>query len=701
MMDKKLIVLQFYTLVITIFQLSVIQLCSGELLGSIFGSPLVTDLQNDRIDVLNKLLSPKVLPVGGNVVAYELLQTLSTRAIQSGIFDTVGQFGTVVRSFLGPLTLPYSLDFDRAAKTERMYDYVIVGAGSAGSTLAARLTEDEDVTVLVIEAGGEESHFNNVPIFAVLTQRTDIDWGYYSVPQTRSARGLNNKQIPASRGKVVGGSSSINLMIYSRGNPIDYERWQELGATGWNSSAMDPYFVKMENTTDPTSQPGYHGTTGPLTISTVSETFPVDSAFHEGLKQYGLKIGDYNANDQERFQYSPFTIRDGRRCSTGRAYLGPASSRKNLDILLFSRVTKIIFDDDKRAIGVEFTNSEKDYQVFARKKVIISTGGIATPQLLMLSGIGPRDQLEKFNIPIVHESPGVGNNLQDHPFTFFLFTTKADTSILLARDLIPNLAVYSATHKGRFASSGANVVGFYRSKFANDSRPDLQIYEFAYSFGGGAPDFYLGYIFNFDRQTLVNYALPNTFSDGTAYVISLVKPRSTGTIKLASSNIRDPPLIDFNFFTDPRDLDAMAEGCRLVLNISMTPSMQTVEPRRYNSTLPGCEQYPLDSNDYLKCLIQTITYTLWHSVGTASMGLASNPLAVVSPDLHVHGVKDLMVVDTSVMPAITTGNTNTPTIAIAERVADMLKGRVLRAKSLPYTDEYEYINDYVPYQIDD
>ncbi|XP_025018352.1 glucose dehydrogenase [FAD, quinone]-like [Tetranychus urticae] len=489
-------------------------------------------------------------------------------------------------------------------------------------------------------------------------------------------------------------------MLYVRGNQLDYDRWQELGAAGWNSSAMNPYFVKMEDSRDSKREPGYHGTKGPMTISELNDPFEADTAILEGAREYGFNIGDYNGADQMRFQYGSHYIRDGRRCSTGRGYLGPASSRRNLDILLHSRADKIIFNG-KRAIGVAFTSNKKDYQVFARNAVIISTGAIATPQLLMLSGIGPKDQLEKFNIPIVHESPGVGNNLQDHLFTLLLFRTNYGTSFAVERvDTVKSLVEYETSHTGPFASSGLNVNGFWRSKYADDSRPDIQFQAQSISLGNALSSYYLSYLFNINRETYVKYVLPNTNKDATIILVTLVRPRNTGTIKLASSDIKDSPLIDFNFFTDPRDLDATVEGCKLFLNISKTEAMKSVGAERFDSPLPGCEQYPLDSDDYLRCLMQTLTFTLWHSIGTAKMGSRGDPMAVVSPDLLVHGVENLMVIDTSVMPEITTGNTATPTIAIAERAADMIKGRVLRPQSLPFTDEDDIISDYVPYRID-
>ncbi|XP_015783879.1 uncharacterized protein LOC107361554 [Tetranychus urticae] len=678
-------------------------LLSVHLLGAQFSIPSITSeitkLRDARIEFFNKFLNS--IPIPEKASKQVLLRKVSGKAFNSELIDAASQLETIIASPHGPIASPYSLDFDLPSNNNNTYDYVIVGAGAAGSTVAARLTEDPSVRVLVIEAGGKENNFNNIPLFALLQQKTPIDWGYYSTPQTRSAQGLNDDQIPASRGKVVGGSTSINFMLYVRGNPSDYDKWQELGATGWNYSAMAPYFVKMEDSRDSKSDPGYHGTKGPMTISELNDPFEADTALLEGAREYGLNIGDYNGADQMRFQYGSHYIRDGKRCSTGRAYLGPASSRPNLDIFLYSRVNKVIFDG-KRAIGVEFTNSEKDYQVFARTKVIICAGGIATPQLLMLSGIGPRDQLEKFNISIVHESPGVGNNLQDHIFTILFFRTNYGTSFVPDRiDAAKSFVEYVTTHNGSFTSSGLNVNGFWRSKYADDSRPDIQIQAESLGLGNVLANYYLGYLFNIDKQTLLKYFMPNAETDGTIVLMTLVRPRNTGTIKLASSDPRDPPLIDFNFFTNPRDLAAMVEGCKLVLNISKTQAMQSVGAEFFNSPLPGCEQYQFESDDYLRCLIQTLTFTIWHSIGTAKMGSPDDPMAVVSPDLLVHGVDNLMVIDTSVMPEIPTGNTAAPTIALAERAADMLRGRVLRPQSLPFTDEEDIISDYVPYQIND
>ncbi|XP_015783817.1 uncharacterized protein LOC107361494 [Tetranychus urticae] len=570
----------------------------------------ITPFEDLSIEVFKKFLDS--IPVSGDVPDYDSMQKVSGKAFNSEMVETANQLSTIIASPLGPIASPYSLDVDRPSNNNNTYDYVIVGAGAAGSTVAARLTEDPNIRVLVIEAGGKENNFNNIPLFALLQQRTLIDWGYFSTPQTRSAQGLKNHQISTSRGKVVGGSSSINFMLYVRGNQLDYDKWQELGAAGWNSSAMNPYFVKMEDSRDSKREPGYHGTKGPMTISELNDPFEADTAILEGAREYGFNIGDYNGADQMRFQYGSHYIRDGRRCSTGRGYLGPASSRRNLDILLHSRADKIIFNG-KRAIGVAFTSNKKDYQVFARNAVIISTGAIATPQLLMLSGIGPKDQLEKFNIPIVHESPGVGNNLQDHLFTLLLFRTNYGTSFAVERvDTVKSLVEYETSHTGPFASSGLNVNGFWRSKYADDSRPDIQFQAQSISLGNALSSYYLSYLFNINRETYVKYVLPNTNKDATIILVTLVRPRNTGTIKLASSDIKDSPLIDFNFFTDPRDLDATVEGCKLFLNISKTEAMKSIGAERFDSPLPGCEQYPLIHNvlKHISWLMHTFTSKL-------------------------------------------------------------------------------------------
>nr|AYV88989.1 glucose dehydrogenase [Tetranychus truncatus] len=653
----------------------------GQLLSSAF-----TRFRDFRTNLIGGILGRT--PISGDMMSYTALTGAAQNIGNSQSLEIARQFMTVVASSFGPLAVPYSLDFTLSRTINETYDYIIVGGGSAGATLAARLSENPNIRILLLEAGGEENILSTIPIAAFLLQKSTLDWSYQSVPQSRAAFGLNGNRIPCPRGKAVGGGSSINYMLYVRGNKMDYDRWGQLGAAGWNYSSVSPYFIKMEGSRDPQGDPGYHGTTGPLTVTPLQDTFDVDKAFLEGVRQYGLKVGDLNGEDQEKFMYSRFTIRDGKRCSTARAYLGPASGRRNLHVVIFARVNKVLFDANKRAIGVEFDKDGGKFQVFARQEVILSAGALNTPQLLMLSGIGPREQLAKFNIPLVQHSPGVGNNLQEHAFTLLMFTTKFGSSFVYTRiRTAVDAAKYAFGGTGSFASPGLNVIGFWRSPLAYDARPDIQIHELDYIPGGSFPNFVLGYILNLNRDVLFKYLAPYSLSDGTMYAVTLVRPRSTGTVRLASANPRDAPIIDYNLFQDPRDLEAMVQGCKLILNITQTPAMRAIDTKQFNTPLIPCSRYPFNSDPYLRCLVQTLTYTIYHPTSTAKMGNDDDQMAVLDPYLRVRGVAGLRVIDASAMPEVPTGNTNVPTIVLAERAADLIKGQTLKPRSLPYSSQ--------------
>lgn len=396
----------------------------------------------------------------------------------------------VAEGLFGPP--PYPL---RSKSSPRQaYDYVIVGGGSAGCVLAGRLSEDPDVTVLIIEAGGEESGFSALPLSALFLRKSKRDWGFETAMQATAARGLRGQAVPVPQGKCIGGGSAINGMIYSRGNPRDYDRWAELGAENWSWADVFPYFVKSESKIlDKRYQSEYHGTRGPLTVSTPVDPLPTDILYFEGIKEAGLNFGDYNGDDQARFNYADFTIRNGTRCSTARAYLGPAYGRPNLDIMLNSEASRVIFDN-KRAFGVMFERENKMHVVRARKEVIISAGTYNTPKLLMLSGIGARNELQKHGIPVLVDLPGVGHNLQDHVHTLMPYSTKPKTSVVYTRiDQTAEAALrFVRNRTGIFTLPASEVIGFYRTPAARDERPDIEVHQTSVLLGGAFPNPLLG-----------------------------------------------------------------------------------------------------------------------------------------------------------------------------------------------------------------
>lgn len=402
---------------------------------------------------------------------------------------------SLISSVIGPIGLAtYSLETILPALVKPSYDYIVIGGGTAGSVLANRLSEDGKNRVLLIEAGSKEPDINSIPFVHQFLRKTDTDWSYQSTPQVRSGWGLKGHKIPIPRGKMIGGSSSQGSMIYSRGSPKDYDRWKSLGVNGWSFADVFPYFIKAEGATSLWDfEPGYHGLTGRSKVTQYSTPLTVETSLLGAIREAGWTINDYNGKNQTTFAFAQFNIDEGSRISAGKAYLSDASSRPNLDIVLDSKVIRILFDDKKTATGVEFVSSRINYIVTATKEVILSAGAINSPQILMLSGIGPKDHLESHGIKVLHDSPGVGLNLQDHPMTMIPFLTEKGSSFVYNRvfELFNSLYRYVTERKGIIASPGSNIVGFYRTKFADD-RPDIQFQIEGTAFGAALPTSFLG-----------------------------------------------------------------------------------------------------------------------------------------------------------------------------------------------------------------
>ncbi|KAI2796476.1 hypothetical protein BLOT_015768 [Blomia tropicalis] len=571
---------------------------------------------------------------------------------------------------------------------EPVYDYIIVGAGSAGCVLANRLSEDKHNTVLLLEAGGSESSITEVPQSIFQLQHTPLFWKYRTTPQRRSCFGLDDHRMWWPRGKVLGGCSSINNMMYVRGNRHDYDLWSQSGAIGWSYNEVLPYFIKAEDVRDPDlAINGYHGTKGPLTVQRTTWMSQLSHTFIDSVKMFGFKILDYNGPSQIGFGVAQTTIRRGGRCSAARAYLRDIRTRPNLHVVTFAFVTKVLFNQHREAVGVMFDRFDKHQNlVMARKEVILSGGAINSAQLLMLSGIGPSSHLNQLGIPVLADLP-VGNNLQDHIFSFGLnFEARAPkpitefwTHIQARVQSFPNIVRNVATGTGPLASNnGQDVTGFIRTSFANPNLPDMPDFQVSFISGCLSSDDGL----HFRRVVGVNdqmwEAVFKPFMRRHCYMVIpiLLKPRSSGYIRLAS---RDPyvhPIIEPNYFSHWNDLDSMAEA----LEISFRLVNTTLFQERFDSVpsslvIPGCERYlPLYSREYMRCMAQTLTATTYHGVGTCKMGLPSDPTTVVDYELKVKGVRRLRVVDGSIMPDVTSGNTNAPIIMIAEKAADMIRG---------------------------
>jgi len=518
-----------------------------------------------------------------------------------------------------------------------LYDYVIVGAGSAGCVLAARLTEDPDVRVLLVEAGPPDSAENiHVPIAYPQLFRTQVDWDYSTAYEPNADR----RRVYLPRGRTLGGSSSINAMIYIRGNRADYDEWRDQGCEGWGFDDLLPYFKRSEDNERGPSE--LHGVGGPLSVCDGRSVNPIMDAFLAGVQEAGLEANDdFNGPRQEGFGRYQLTQRDGRRCSAAVAYLHPALGRDNLEVRTHTLVHRVVFEGD-RAVGVVAERAGDVYELRAEREVILCGGAYNSPQLLMLSGIGPAEALTMLQIPVVCDSSQVGQNLQDHPAAGLAYVHDDERSLLSAMSE-QNMVEFATQGRGPLTSNVAEAGGFLRTQ-SELTAPDIQFH--------AAPALY------------VDEGLSPVFEHGFGVAPCVVKPASRGVVALMSADPTAKPYILHNYYAEDSDMQAMLAGMRVAAEMCATRALAPFCRRPYY--VPAS-----DSERDLRAHIRQQTFTLYHPVGTCRMGADED--AVLDNELCVRGVQGLRVIDASVMPSVTRGNTNAPTIAIAERAADLLR----------------------------
>ncbi|XP_046455615.1 glucose dehydrogenase [FAD, quinone]-like [Daphnia pulex] len=562
------------------------------------------------------------------------------------------------------------------------YDFIIIGAGAAGAVIANRLSEVADWNILLLEAGGDETILGQIPLFAASLQLTNMDWQYKTEPQDNACQGYANRKCNWPRGKMLGGSSSLNYMLYVRGNKLDYDNWRDIyGCDGWGYDDVLPYFVKSEDNQNPfLAGTKYHGKGGYLSVGEPAFRSPLGAAFIQGGVEMGYKNRDCNGEFQTGVMFPQGTIRRGTRCSTSKAFLHPARKRKNLHISLNSRVLKVVIDPvTKVATDVQFEKGGRMYFVSSKKEIVLSAGSIASPQILMLSGVGPKDHLEEKGIsPVIADLP-VGENLHDHVGIIgmvFLINEPYSvlTSRLLSFPVLLNYTIFGGTAMSLLG--GVEGLGFINSKYAKAEAdyPDIQLH-----FGSGSEisddGSSLRYAHGFTDEVWNAYYKPIMKKDTWTIFPYNLRPKSRGYIRLNSKDPYDKPLINPNYFSDPlkEDIKVTVEAIKFALALSKTEAFQKMGSRFYDKPFPGCEDKALWTDDYWECWIKSASFTLAHTVGTCKMGSVLDDTVVVDPQLKVKGIKHLRVADTSVMPAVPSGNTNAPTIMVGEKAADLIK----------------------------
>jgi choline dehydrogenase len=531
------------------------------------------------------------------------------------------------------------------------YDYIIVGSGSAGSVLANRLSARPEIKVLLLEAGGSDNSFYvRMPAGIANLSGPRFNWGYETAPQAAT----KGRRMYWPRGRLIGGSSSVNAMVYMRGQPADYDHWRQLGNAGWSYDDVLPYFKKAER--NERLHDSFHGADGPLNVAERPYTNPLSHAFVEAAQQAGLPFNpDFNGALQLGCVLFQVTQKNGRRWSAASAYLHPAAARENLTIVTKAQATRVLIKNG-RAVGVEYARGRRRHTARASQEVVLAAGAINSPQLLLLSGIGPAEELRARGVSVVHDLPGVGKNLQDHLNVNIVQRAKRGSALDgKNRGLAPiGVALEYLFYGTGPGTSNVAEAGAFAVSALGAATPDLQ--------------------YHFIPAQVVNHARTPMDGDGVTVHACCLRPQSRGEIRLASTDPLQPPVMDPNYLAADYDLKVLIAGLRQGRDIL---AAQAFKPWLGEERLPGPA---VQSNAELEDFIRATAETEYHPVGTCKMG--SDPMAVVDEKLRVRGIERLRVIDASIMPAIVSGNTNAPVIMIAEKGAEMMLAAAGEKKEL-------------------
>ncbi|XKL64779.1 hypothetical protein PGB90_004865 [Kerria lacca] len=558
------------------------------------------------------------------------------------------------------------------------YDFIIIGAGPGGAVVANRLSENPQWKILLLEAGEDEHIYTDIPLTVGYWSFSNFDWGY-SVQRTNNAcLAMENQRCIWPRGKGLGGSSIINYMIYTRGHRKDYDGYAAAGNKGWSYEDVLPYFIKSENNSIPEYwNSSIHGHNGYLHVERVRHRSIILDTFLQGGQELGYKIIDYTKPTQHGFSRIQTTQIRGRRMSASKAFLKSIKFRKNLHISINSRVTKILIDPNtKQAYGVQFVKHGRKRVVFTRKEIILSAGALNSPQLLMLSGIGPKEHLTDLGIPVI-EDLRVGENLNEHySFLGLSFLVNETGSALVQKRLnLQKFLDWLNNGKGELTvPGGVEGIGYINTKYNNESDdyPDI---EFIFASGTLASDGGTIMRRSFGITECMYEQIFGYASNKDTWTIlpMLLHPKSRGRILLQDKNPWHPPKFYFNYFDDQYDMKILLEGIKEVIKLSETRAFRKIGTRLIPSHLPQCSQHTFKSDKYWECMARYFTGTLHHQSGTCKMGPTTDKTAVVNPELKVHGIKNLRVADASIFPSVPGAHLYAPTLMVGEKAADMIK----------------------------